>query len=192
MSYERRSKLFRFLETGFAFGAEAAETVCFLFLVSSIQNRNIFEMVHIAVVPAGQDRVCIFKAWLMSCRNCPAAGFFDDVQSKSIGIGPFLDIRNLRCGRAPIFDSESIQNSVAVFIITAGLLFCLLFGSDPAVCPGKSDLLNIMNTFVTVFHAGFDQIFDQICRHAEMIIKISDRIHICLCQSLTQILFRNE
>ena len=76
---------------------------------------------YMAVVPSGQDRVCIFKAWLMSCRNCPAAGFFDDVQSKSIGIGPFLDIRNLRCGRAPIFDSESIQNSVAVFVITAGI-----------------------------------------------------------------------
>ena len=95
-------------------------------------------MMYMAVVPSGQDRVCIFKAWLMSCRNCPAAGFFDDVQSKSIGIGPFLDIRNLRCGRAPIFDSESIQNSVAVFIITAGLLFCLLFGSDPAVCQDKA------------------------------------------------------
>ena len=75
-------------------------------------------MMYMAVVPSGQDRVCIFKAWLMSCRNCPAAGFFDDVQSKSIGIGPFLDIRNLRCGRSPIFDSESIQNSVAAVSYT--------------------------------------------------------------------------
>ena len=53
----------------------------------------------------------------------PAAGFFDDVQSKSIGIGPFLDIRNLRCGRSPIFDSESRQNSNPAVITKTATLF---------------------------------------------------------------------
>ena len=43
MSYERRSKLFRFLETGFAFGAEAAETAfCFWYASAHTDSRLLY------------------------------------------------------------------------------------------------------------------------------------------------------
>ena len=49
MSYERRSKLFRFLETGFAFGAEAAETAfCFWYASAHTDSRLLYHNVKIS------------------------------------------------------------------------------------------------------------------------------------------------
>ena len=49
-----------------------------------------------------------------------------------------------------------------------------------------------MHAFVAVLDTSLEKIFDQIRRHMQRVIKISDRFHLSMCQRFPEILFRDE
>ncbi len=149
-------------------------------------------MLYAIPAPAGENTVGIFKTGLMSRGNSPSAGFLYNVGRKAVVLGPFSDICKFGRGRPSVFNAEGIENRIAVPAVQHGLLFGLGNRPDPFFCPGKSDFSYIMHAFMSVFHAGFNQVFDEFRRHVQRFIKISDCIHICAGQSFSEILFRNK
>lgn len=81
-------------------------------------------MADTLLIPA-VSTVCIFKTWLMRCRNRPAAGLLDDVGFKAVLLCPFIRNASSEVAGPPVLDSEGIQDSIAVAVINGRLFLCL-------------------------------------------------------------------
>ena len=91
--------------------------------------------------------------------------FQDQIQREPIFGSPALDVFHLRRCRSASFNAESSENRIAVLIVCHRACFCFRNRLNVAFTPGKSNLLNIVHTCMTVLYTVLDQVFDKICRH---------------------------
>ena len=149
------------------------------FLVFGIQSMDVIDRMYIFLFPAFQNLVCILEAGLTCLKDSTVAGFLDDLHGKAIGSKPGVHQCDLCLYGIAVGDSESLENRKLVFIISGAGLLGFFHRGKPLLSPGKSHLLDVADALVIVAHAIFNQIFDQVSRHAKAIIEEKHLLNFC-------------
>jgi len=144
---------------------------------------------YIFLFPAFQNLVCILEAGLTCLKDSTVAGFLDDLHGKAIGSKPGVHQCDLCLYGIAVGDSESLENRKIVFIISGAGLLGFFHRGNPLLSPGKSHLLDVADALVIVAHAIFNQIFDQVSRHAKAIIEEKHLLNFCRWKCFAKILF---
>ena len=158
------------------------------FFVCGIQKPDILQRMYVFLFPAGEDLICILETGLSGGKDSTAAGFLDQLQIKTVGLAPGINVSDLVINRIAAADPHSLQDRVIILGKTGAGIPGHLDGDDAVFCPGECNSFNITHTLAASGNTVFHQIFDEIRRHMEFIIEKKDLLHFWRRQCFGQIL----
>ena len=139
------------------------------------------------LMPACENGIGIFKAWLMRCGNRALAGLLDEFHIVSEFPGPFGDQNCLGFHKIPAGNSESLHDTVVDLAVCGRIGFCLFHGCDVLAAPAKSNLFHITDARVSLADTVFHKVNDQLCRKMQGLMPVKDRVDIGWIQWVLQI-----
>ena len=69
------------------------------FFVCGIQKPDILQRMYVFLFPAGEDLICILETGLSGGKDSTAAGFLDQLQIKTVGLAPGINVSDLVINR---------------------------------------------------------------------------------------------
>ena len=90
---------------------------------------------YAAIVPAGENRIRVFKARLVGSRDGSFAGLLDDGKIKGVILRPFPDEGGFCVYQASAVNAQSLHDAIVDLVVNGGLFSGLLHGVDLLLMP---------------------------------------------------------